>query len=620
MTTFTHQTSPIKAAIIVIALLISALSANAQTIVINTIPKIGENGVAEGKVVWSGLNAGNAGQYAVIAMLRSSWGDDYVKPAYNNYLNAINASGNFSINITTDSNDKNVEDVSFFLVLRETFKNIDGDFVKYGTMSGKYLGQSITINRVDFWKNYTPPTPPAPSASPTPPTADIMPGFVEAGKMIKLLCEAGNTIRYTVDGSDPITSPTAKTYTSITSLKVPADGSLLVKAVASGSGLYSSVASLVWLPSEPITTPFWGLCVSLALNGENFGISISEETTRKRIEPVAKLTKWVRTFGTLSNGLPFINKIAKTDYNMRTLIGVYITNDYSNNMDQIQGLRTILETGPAPDLIAVGNECSLSGVSPSILASCIDAVREVIKSKSLVIPVGSVDIAGAQWSSSVLDKLDFIGVNIYNGTWDATPESQMFAAMTQSYANEITKHKPKMTLLTETGTPYNGGSYTVNGTTLTPSTVKADNYLDNFLQWVHRENLPSFYFEAYDEATKSQNGGHAIEQYFGIMNGNLQIHSFYQSTINEYTNNPPILSLEKTKMYPYPNPVKDFLILNDLPAGAKTVEIYDISGKVLKTQQVTSQNEAVKIDISNLSDGFYLVKAGSSVCKIIKRQ
>ena len=61
--------------------------------------------------------------------------------------------------------------------------------------------------------------------------------------------------------------------------------------------------------------------------------------------------------------------------------------------------------------------------------------------------------------------------------------------------------------------------------------------------------------------------------------------------------------------------------MKKLPLTAPTakIEIYDISGKVLKTQQVTSQNEAVKIDISDLSDRIYLVKAGSSVSKIIKR-
>ncbi|MDR1883644.1 MAG: T9SS type A sorting domain-containing protein [Prevotella sp.] len=599
-----------RAACITIVLWLNVFAMSIQAagepeIVISMIPALGTGGVAEGRIAWSELTPDNAGQYAVIAMLRASWGDDYVKPTNDNYLSAVDGSGYFSINITTGgSGDYAIDDVSFFFVRRTTFSGVAGSSVKYGTMSGKYLGQPKTVKRTQFWSERL-----------LPPVPNIMPGFVGAGENITLSGQPGESIRYTVDGSDPLTSPTATAYTSGTSLKTPANGALLVKAVTSKSGSYSSVASLLWLPREPLNTSFWGLNVSLALNGEAFGYPLTEEATRTRLAPLAHLTKWIRTHGTLNNGLPHINRIAKNELNLRTMIGIYITNDDAANSAQIQGLRQILESGPAPDLISVGNECSLAGVSPAKLAACIDAVREVVKSQPVVIPVGSVDIAGAAWSMSVLERLDFIGINIYNGTWDATPESQMVAAMKQAYVDEAAKYQPKMALLTETGSPYSGGTYTVGGgQTQTASIPKAVAYLSGFLEWVRAEDIPAFYFEAYDEPVKSQNGGHPIERYFGILDGNLQIHPFYQAILSTSVIRLP----DKTNMNPYPNPVKDVFTLTGLPPGA-AMDIYDLSGKAVKSQDATTlQNSGGRIDISDLPDGIYLVKAGTSVCKIIK--
>jgi hypothetical protein len=68
--------------------IINAQPANEPEIEISMVPKTGVGGVAEGRIVWSELTSNNAGQYAVIAMLRAPWGDDYVKPTNANYLNA----------------------------------------------------------------------------------------------------------------------------------------------------------------------------------------------------------------------------------------------------------------------------------------------------------------------------------------------------------------------------------------------------------------------------------------------------------------------------------------------------------------------------------------------------
>ncbi|MDR1602540.1 MAG: T9SS type A sorting domain-containing protein [Tannerella sp.] len=562
-------------------------------IVINYIPPTGEGGIAEGRVVWDILTESNAAQYAVIAMLRASWGDDYVKPYYDNYLNAIDASGNFAVNITTSGEgDFAIADVSFYLVLRTTFRGIDGSSVKAGYMNGKYIGRPLTVNRNDFWAN-----------RPQPPVPDIRPGLADAGRRIKLSCQAGGVILYTQDGSDPATSASARTYGASTTFAVPSDGSLLVKAVTRLSGAFSAPASFVWLPREPLTTPFWGINVSLALNGEPFGHPLSEEATRARMAPVARLAKWVKTFGTLDNGLPYINKIAR-EQGLRTMIGVYVTNSTSDNNAQIQGLRQILATGPAPDLIIVGNECSLAEVAPATHASCIDAVRKAVKDAGFVIPVGSADIAGVSWSHSVLDRLDFVGVNIYCGTWDRTPENEMTAALIRTYAGHLAAFPYKFVLLTETGTPYSGGSYSVeNGFVQTPSPQKAVKYLNGFLEWIARDNVPSFYFEVYDEPVKSQNGGHPIEQYFGLMDGNLELHPFYRETAVD------IQAVPSATVVLYPNPTSGAVFLEK----ESRIKVYDLQGMLL--QEVVGN----RVDLSAYPQGVYFFRVDETFVKVVKK-
>jgi exo-beta-1,3-glucanase (GH17 family) len=574
-------------------------------IIITNIPPMGTGGYAEGKVVWSELSASNAAQYAVIAMLRT--GNGFVKPTWDEYLTTIDEQGIFSMNITTGGiGDFNVVEVAFYLVLRSTFAGIPGETVNIAYMNNtsRYIC-SVTIDRNVFWEGRL-----------LPPTSSITPGFVATGSTITLSCQScqsGETFLYTVDGSDPISSATAQTYTSGTVFTVPTTGSLLVKAVTTLSGLYSSPASFVWLPQEPLTTPFWGLNVSLALNGETFGYSLSEDITRARMQPVAPLTKWIRTFGTINNGHEYINKIAKDELGLHTMIGVYVTNNTNENNAQIQGLRAILDMGTAPDLIAVGNEISQSDVTPAILVSCIDSVRKVLKERKLVIPVGSVDIFGA-WSQSVAENLDFIGVNIYNGTWDDTHESQMLTTFLQSYADAIASFPSKLVLLTETGTPYSGDAYIPKGATQTqtPSLPKAVSYLDGFLDFVHN-NVPAFYFEAYDEPTKVQH--HQVEPYFGLMNSAGTIHSFYQDCINKYIPTAIIITPDNnTKdIILYPNPVSGDVHIDGVPGGA-TITIMDASGKIVKTFENTSGS----MNVSHLPQGVYFVNVNKKTLKMIK--
>ena len=508
--------------------MVVAMSIGAQTIEIDFIPELGARGSVEGHIVWSGLNASNAGEYAVIAMLDTVWGQ-FVKPTYDNYLTAIDADGTFVINITSEGTDDHlVDNVIFYMIDRSEFGVVvDGSLVNNNYMANKYIAM-LSVKRSTFWAN-----------SVSEPTPSVMPGFVLAGTTVTLSCVAGDTIRYTTDGTVPTTS--SPVYA--TAFTVPPTGSLIIHAMTvRANGDTSRPSSFVYLPRQPLDKPFFGLNVSLILGSENPGGTLSEAVTRTRLQPVAPLTQWVRTFGTLNNGHEHINSIAKTEMGLKTLIGVWVSTDTGANAAQLNGLRNILQLGPAPDLIAVGNECSLIGVPAGILTNVIASVRGILAEYGLgaSVPVGSVDVAGAGWLRSTLSQLDFVGVNIYSGTWDTTPQNQMAAAVAQSYTNETLRLGQRMVLLTETGAPHDGGTYTLpnNAGTQTASQPKSTAFLNAMLSWTRDARIPLFYFAAYDEAWKTRSTGNIIEQYFGLFDALGTLHPFYAPALNAHQ--PPV--------------------------------------------------------------------------------
>jgi hypothetical protein len=237
--------------------------------------------------------------------------------------------------------------------------------------------------------------------------------------------------------------------------------------------------------------------------------------------------------------------------------------------------------------------------------------------QGLVIPIGSVDIANISWNYFVLEKLDFVGINIYCGTWDNVSEDLMLDATKQTFAETVSLFQSKLVLITETGTPYSGGSYSVDGGTQTASVEKAVHYLSGFLDWIKQEQIPSFYFESYDEPVKSQNGGHPIEQFFGIMNGNLEIHSFYKDLLPA-----SIEIIGETSLFSvYPNPTNGLVTLEFETEGVHIVTLAEMSGRILLRE--TANGQTAKIDLSDYPAGVYLLTMDDgkrqSTMRIVKR-
>ncbi len=67
----------------------------------------------------------------------------------------------------------------------------------------------------------------------------------------------------------------------------------------------------------------------------------------------------------------------------------------------------------------------------------------------------------------------------------------------------------------------------------------------------------------------------------------------------------------------YPNPAKNYLIVNGQNLNNKDIKIMDITGKIVK--QTSTQSSTIKIEISDLNKGVYFIKVGDLTKRFVKQ-
>jgi hypothetical protein len=70
------------------------------------------------------------------------------------------------------------------------------------------------------------------------------------------------------------------------------------------------------------------------------------------------------------------------------------------------------------------------------------------------------------------------------------------------------------------------------------------------------------------------------------------------------------------KVSVYPNPVKDILFFQNLPSTVSDVMVYRIDGKLVMQVKISSDNHSM--NVSQLTEGIYLLRVNNQVLKIIK--
>jgi len=60
----------------------------------------------------------------------------------------------------------------------------------------------------------------------------------------------------------------------------------------------------------------------------------------------------------------------------------------------------------------------------------------------------------------------------------------------------------------------------------------------------------------------------------------------------------------------YPNPAKDFVIVNNIVAlGVKEIEVFNVLGTKVKRSLTSGLRNSIKLDLSNLDPGIFFVRS-----------
>jgi len=234
-----------------------------------------------------------------------------------------------------------------------------------------------------------------------------------------------------------------------------------------------------------------GFSAYVAGQSPKYYSELTEAQIRWRLKTMAHHTRWIRTFSCgMGNGIA--PRVAK-EFGLKTMVGAWIDGDEEKDAEEIEAVIEIAQAGHA-DLIAVGNEVLLRGdMEQAQLIELIQSVQERVD-----VPVGYVDAYFLFVNRpELVEVCDFLPLNCYP-FWEgialerAVPYAQEMVRRVQG----VSGGKPVM--IAETGWPTAGRSERE----AMPSLRNMLLYLLNIALWTDDEELPLFWFSAFDEAWK----------------------------------------------------------------------------------------------------------------------
>ena len=248
--------------------------------------------------------------------------------------------------------------------------------------------------------------------------------------------------------------------------------------------------------SQPVVAyKLHGICFSPYINGQdpNLGSQVSEEQLKARMEIIAPYTQWIRTFG-CTGGLEKAGLIAHK-MNLKVAATAWLSRDKDANEREISNLLSAAKAGQV-DIAIVGNEVLLRGdLSEDELIRYIERVKHEMPG----LPVTTADVYTQILSHpAVVAACDAIFVNYYP-YWEGIKVEEALAVIHSRHRQLLSAAGGKTVIVSETGWPSGGNQI---GDAI-PSPENARFYFLNFVSWARANNVPYFYFEAFDESWKA---------------------------------------------------------------------------------------------------------------------
>lgn len=234
----------------------------------------------------------------------------------------------------------------------------------------------------------------------------------------------------------------------------------------------------------------------------------TEKQIRRRLELVSSFTNRIRIFN--STGIcREVTQIA-LELGFQLSLGAWISGDPAENETV---LKELIELGQHPQVhtLVVGNEVLMRGELPcQELMSMIARVKKACPNKQITT---AVVLKTLQDHPEITDQVDIIYANLHPYFADI-PIAQAFELLQQQHGLVAELAHGTPILISETGWPC-------------PDGRQAGQFLDQFLGWTQENNIPYYYFSAFDEPWKANDEG-PWGAYFGLWQNDEQLKPGYQ--------------------------------------------------------------------------------------------
>ena len=249
-----------------------------------------------------------------------------------------------------------------------------------------------------------------------------------------------------------------------------------------------------------VAYPLYGIDFSPYENGQdpNNNPYVGADQIRARLQVIASYTQWARSFS-MTTGLENFPPIARS-LGLRVAAGAWISTDLSQNDQEIANLISAANAGNV-DIAIVGSEVLQRGnLSESQLIAYMQQVRQAIPSN---IPVTTADTYGELLAHpNVIAASDVVFANIYP-YWEGRAIDNAVCDAVADYNQVVNAAGGKTVVVSETGWPNAGDAVGA----AVPSPANAAQFLLQFVTWARSNNVPFFYFEAFNEEWKAKYEG-----------------------------------------------------------------------------------------------------------------